>query len=151
MTHEIKVTINSVDYLLHANNVKRSLKNNLIKVQRPLTKGRQDGNNEPDTIIVDIKRVTDVLTVSGEVRPQTISGTYKDAIASFNLLATALKRHSSCAVVYRGVTYNGSLEQLESEDRSDTIQGYVNASNVRVKDIPNKVKCTISFIIGTVR
>ncbi len=151
MSSEVVITINSVNYTIRAKSVKRAIKNTLIKVQKPLTKSRQDGTNVPETLAVDIKRITDMLTIVGEIHQQTIS-TPQTAVGAFNLLATAFKtRPGPYTIVYRGVTYSGLFDQLESEDKADTLQSYVNSSNVRSADIPSKVNCTISFTICTVK
>jgi hypothetical protein len=152
MTHQVTITIATIPYLFHANMVKRALKNRIISVQKPLSKSKQGGSEEPETLIIDLKRITDTLTINGDIRAQTITGQgYKNPIEAFNLLTIAFKKNSGCSVSYRGVTYTGVLDQLESEDRADVAQGFVNSSNVRVSDIPSKVKCTMSFLVGVVR
>lgn len=229
MSSEVVITINSVNYTIRAKSVKRAIKNTLIKVQKPLTKSRQDGTNVPETLAVDIKRITDMLTIVGEIHYQeipdasavgaitgtatsggltTLSDTSKswttnqytgfvvlitggtgvnqyrtiisntttqitvsskwgtnpssdstyvisptpNSVRAFNLLATAFKtRPGPYTIVYRGVTYSGLFDMLESEDKADTLQSYVSSANVRSADIPSKVNCTISFTICTVK
>jgi len=150
MSSEVVITINSVNYTIRAKSVKRAIKNTLIKIQKPLTKSRQDGTSEPETLVIDIKKITDMLTITGEMHQQTIV-TPQTAIGAFNLLVAAFKKHSGCTITYRGIGYEGALDQLESEDKADTLQSYVNSSNVRSADIPSKVNCTISFTISKVK
>jgi hypothetical protein len=150
-TKEVTITINSIAYYVKALNVKRSLKNTLIKVAKPVSKSNQNGTNSAQTLGVDLKKIVDMLTITGEIRGQTLT-TFKNSITVFNEMADAFKKQPGpYTIVYRGVTYSGLLDQLESEDKSDILQSYQVENGTRIESVPAKVNVTISFTICTVR
>jgi hypothetical protein len=152
MSNQCEITVNSITYQIKATMVKRSIKNQITKIAKPLSKAKQDGTNVPETLAIDLKRITDMITINGEIHPQTIGGVYYDSITSFNRLVTAFKtRPGPYTISYRGTTYSGLFDQLESEDRADVLQAYINNSNTMISDVPQKIKVTISFTVSTVR
>lgn len=152
-TFPVTITLGSNTYSIEAQQVKRVLKNKLIKVNKPLTRGNQTGSNDPETMLMDIKRIEDMITVQGFIASQTI-GTYKSAVQIFENMVQDFKRQPGpFTLTYRSNSYQVCVDQLEHTDSVKRAQNYLNAagSGVGGTDSPQRVEVSMSFTVGKLR
>jgi hypothetical protein len=151
-TFPVTLTISTNTYSFEAQQVKRTIKNKLIKVQKPLTRGNQTGSNDPETMLVDIKKIEDMVMLIGFIPSQTM-GTFKSAIVVFNSLVTDIKRQPGpFTLAYRGITLQVCVDQIEQTDSARVSQSYRDSTGAVVgTDSPQRVELSISFTVGKIR
>jgi hypothetical protein len=151
-------------YRIEATQVKRTLKNKLIKVKKPLSKNNQDGSNTPETLLIDLKKIDDMVTVmgyvsvqdtsstpSGTIAPTFTDTTQKNSIDVFeDMVADFKKVPGPYTLFYKGKEYTVLIDQLEHTDRSNRIQTST-VNSVKTENFPQRVDIAISFTIGSVR
>jgi len=151
-------------YRIESTQVKRTLKNKIIKVQKPLSKTNQNGSNTPETLLIDLKKIEDMITVigyipvqdssatpSGTISPTFTDSTQKNSVDVFeDMVADFKKVPGPYTLHYKGKEYSVLIDQLEHTDRSNRIQSS-QVNGTQTTNFPQRVDLSISFTVGSVR
>jgi len=151
-------------YRIESTQVKRTLKNKIIKVQKPVSKSRQDGANEPETLLIDLKKITDMIMVmgyipvqdssatpTGTIAPTFTDTTQKNSVDVFeDMVADFKKVPGPYTLFYKGKEYQVLIDQLEHTDRSNRIQTS-KVNDTQTVNFPERVDVSMSFTVGSVR
>lgn len=72
---------------INAVSVERDLNNNLNKIPIPVTKNNQN-TSSPTTRVLDLKRITDVITIAGTIEAQNTTKVGTQGVPNVDLTAT---------------------------------------------------------------
>jgi len=157
-TYPVYFEINSKFYKIAIEKLQRSSQNDITAIKKPLSKGRQDGSNTPETSVIDLKIIGDMFTINGKMYSQDIdvepNGTELTQISPINAgiaLFNAYKKQKGPFVLhYRGLSYNGLITDLSySEDSSMSQSAIVNST--MFNNSPSHIDVTIKFLVGNIR
>jgi len=142
----------------------RTIKNKLLKVSRRVSRGRQDGTEEGNTRLVDMKEITDGFKFQGEIRRQdyyTAPSSETDANPTFTDSTPANIKNVNDVVeklifdfkatkgpyyfYFKGNSYEVMMDQIEVGENALLKQSSNNGTDLTSSE---KLKISIDFVVG---